>query len=294
MKVTNLPETAIGPIATQWCVIDGIEVRYARSPIVPGTIPILLTAPWPESLFAFHAVWDAFAATASVIAVDLPGFGLSEGRDELFSPSAMAEFLVGILDDFGLSTVHAVVPDIGTLAALFAASAHPERFASIVGGSGGIALDLLGESLLRIVDSSRADFAGVDGGEQVVALVRQTMHAPLPEAVIEDYRMSSRGERWNRAADFVRAYRRDLPALAAALPSIAVPVLVISGNDDPFVPPSNGAFLKKHLPVCEAVVIEAGHFVWEEAPGSYAEHALSWIASHAPRVPADTQAIKET
>jgi len=220
-----------------------------------------------------------------VIAVELPGFGRSESRQDLMSPSAMGLFLIKLLDAFELTRVHAVVPDVGTLAALFAAAQHPQRFASIVAGSGGAAMDLLGEPLMQIAQSSRSDFEGVDGGEQVVGLVRQLARITPQDAVIEDYRLSALGDRWNKAADFIRAYPRDLPRLATLLPQIDVAVLVLSGSGDPFVPPSNGAFLQAHLPRCEAHVIEAGHFVWEDAPEEYARQATAWIKRHDMAVP---------
>ncbi|AXB80409.1 alpha/beta fold hydrolase [Novosphingobium sp. P6W] len=273
-------DIVIGPIATHHIVIDGLSIRYATDRRVSSGIPILLTAPFPESLFAFLPVWESFAAMGPVIAVDLPGFGRSEGRQDLMSPSAMGLFLVKLLDVFELERVHAIVPDVGTLAALFAASTNPERFASIVAGSGGTAMELLGEPLVQIAHSKRSDFDGIDGGEQVVGLVRQLARVIPPAAVIEDYRLSAAGDRWNAAADFVRAYPLDLPRLAALLPGIDVPVLVLSGGDDPFVPPSNGEFLKARLPHCEAQVIEAGHFVWEDAAEEYARCATEWISRH--------------
>ena len=279
MAVPN-ENTVIGPIATDHIVIDGLSIRYAVDRRVSSGTPILLMAPFPESVFAFLPVWDSFAAMGPVIAVDLPGFGRSDSRQDLMSPSAMGVFLIKLLDTFELDRVHAIVPDVGTLAALFAASTDPKRFASIVAGSGGTAMDLLGEPLVQIAYSKRSDFAGVDGGEQVVALVRQLARITPPDEVIEDYRMSALGDRWNEAADFIRAYPQDLPRLAELLPNIDVPVLVLSGADDPFVPPSNGEFLKAHLPHCEARVIEAGHFAWEDAPEEYARQATDWIKRH--------------
>lgn len=272
--------TVIGQIATDHILIDGLSIRYAVDRRIRSRTPILLTAPFPESVFAFLPVWERFAAIGPVIAVDLPGFGRSDSRADLMSPAAMGVFLIKILDAFGLDRVHAVVPDVGTLAALFAASAHPERFVSIVAGSGGIAVDLLGEPLAQIAHSKRSDFDGVDGGEQVVELVRQLARVTPPDAVIEDYRLSALGDRWNVAADFVRAYPQDLPRLAERLPTIQVPVLVLSGSGDPFVPPSNGEFLQARLPRCEAKVIDAGHFVWEDAAEDYAREATDWIKRH--------------
>lgn len=264
--------------ALETITVEGVQIRLRKGGAATGT-PMLLTAPWPESIRAFDTLWPTLAPLGPLVAVDLPGFGLSEARDDLRSPEAMGAFLPVLLDALGLERVHAIVPDVGTLAALFAAASHPQRFESIVAGSGGIAMALLGEPLQQIVASQRADFAGVDGGEQVVGLIRASMPVPLPEDVLEDYRASSAGNRWNEAADFVRAYARDLPRLGELLGSIATPVLAISGAHDPFVPPSNGAFLAERLLHCVHAVVESGHFVWEEASARYAELVTAWIGS---------------
>jgi pimeloyl-ACP methyl ester carboxylesterase len=258
--------------------VDGIRIRLRRGGATEGT-PLFLTAPYPESVRAFDRIWGDLAPLGPLIAVDLPGFGLSDERDPLMSPQAMGDFLPVLLDALGLDRVHAIVPDVGTLAALFAAAGHPDRFESIVGGSGGVALPLLGEPLRQIVDSNHADFAGVDGGAQVVGLIRSTARVPIDEDVLEDYRQSSAGSRWNDAAAFVRAYTSDLPRLAAILDGIETPMLVISGKDDPFVPTSNGEFLRERLPHCIHEVVDSGHFVWEDAAPRYAELIVDWVQS---------------
>ena len=57
--------------------------------------------------------------------------------------------------------------------------------------------------------------------------------------------------------------------LAALLPQIATPVTLINGRDDRVVPLANAEFLDARLPDSRVVVIDAGHFVWEEAPTGY-------------------------
>jgi pimeloyl-ACP methyl ester carboxylesterase len=212
-----------------------------------------------------------------LVAIDLPGFGRSEGRADLMSPSKMGDFLNRILDALNLDEVHAIVPDVGTLAALFAAVERPTRYRTIVAGSGGTNLDLLGAPLKEVVESSRSQYDGVEGGGTVVSVVSDLTRITPPDEVLEDYRLSSLNNRWNEAADFVRAYKRDLPLLAELLPSITTPVLVISGNDDPFVPPSNGDFLRSRLPNCSTEILDAGHFVWEDRAAEYAALARGWI-----------------
>src|SRR5260370_7475074 len=66
------------------------------------------------------------------VVVDGAGFGHSERRDDLLSPRAMGEFVIRLVDALGLENPHAVGPDIGTSALLFAAAAHPGRLRSLV------------------------------------------------------------------------------------------------------------------------------------------------------------------
>jgi hypothetical protein len=84
---------------------DGLNVRYAEAGQDNGET-VVLTCPWPESLFAFRKVWDRLAEDFHLLAIDLPGFGQSERRIELLSPTAMGEFLVRMVQEWNLGWVH--------------------------------------------------------------------------------------------------------------------------------------------------------------------------------------------
>jgi len=45
------------------------------------------------------------------MAIDLPGFGHSERRNELLTSSAMGEFVANVVEQFGLRRPYAVGPD---------------------------------------------------------------------------------------------------------------------------------------------------------------------------------------
>src|SRR5262249_40375712 len=127
--------------------IAGVRIRYADSGSSPKPT-VVLTSPWPESIYAFAPMWAALSEHARLFAVDLPGFGASERREALLSPRAMGEFLAQLIAEADLGRAHLVAPDVGTSAALFAAAAHPERLASVVVGTGGAAVPIqLGEPL---------------------------------------------------------------------------------------------------------------------------------------------------
>ncbi|MFL5665899.1 MAG: alpha/beta fold hydrolase [Ktedonobacteraceae bacterium] len=117
-------------IQTQFRTIDGLSIRFAESE--QRDDHALLLNPWPESVFAFEPMWARLAEHTHLVAVDLPGFGHSERREALLSPRAMGGFVIRLADAFGLEQPHAVGPDIGTGALLFAAALYPGRLRSLV------------------------------------------------------------------------------------------------------------------------------------------------------------------
>lgn len=111
------------PIKTQFRTIDGLRIRVAESGRQESGRPaLLLTSPWPESLYAFSSMWTALTEHARLVAIDLPGFGASERREDLLSPRAMGGFLSRLIDETSMGRPHLLAPDVGTSAALFAAA----------------------------------------------------------------------------------------------------------------------------------------------------------------------------
>src|SRR5271170_7171834 len=119
-------------------VAGGLRIRFAEWDSTDDPT-VLLLSPWPESLYAWEALWPRLSVRARLIAVDLPGLGQSEASRELFSPRTMGEFVVQLIDEWGLGRPHILGPGIGTAAVLFAASLAPSSLTSAVVGSGAIA-----------------------------------------------------------------------------------------------------------------------------------------------------------
>jgi pimeloyl-ACP methyl ester carboxylesterase len=261
----------------QFRTIDGLRIRYAES---DGSADrtVLLTSPWPESLYAFTPIWATLAEHARLFAIDLPGFGASEARDDLFSPRAMGEFLATLIAEADLSTPHLVAPDVGTSAALFAAAAHPERIASVIVGTGGAAIPLdLGEPLKSWVLDPDVDKYRQMDPRAIVGAAADTVAGGIPDAIRADYLDCYDGDRFVESMRYVRRYPEELPELAELLPQITTPVTIINGLNDRVVPLSNAQFLDERLPSSRVVIIDAGHFVWEEEPGEYASIVIDAI-----------------
>src|SRR5258705_3577012 len=137
---------------------DRVRIRYAEAGRGVGET-VVLTSPWPESLFAFRKIWGRLAERLHVIAIDLPGFGQSDRRLDLFAPKAMGAFLVKLVNEWQLGPVHFVGPDVGTSAQLWAAATNPDLVRSLVIGGGAMAPPLqTGGALKTILQSPHMDW----------------------------------------------------------------------------------------------------------------------------------------
>jgi pimeloyl-ACP methyl ester carboxylesterase len=278
-------------IQPRFTTIDGLEVRYADSGDAHEHT-LLLTSPWPESLLAFERIWSRLAERARLFAVDLPGFGASERREELLAPRAMGGFLARLIAEAGLGRPHVIGPDVGTSAVLFAAADHPDQIASAVVGSGGASVPLdLGEPLRsRVLDPDLESWRRKDPRE-IVGSALDTVAGGLSDEVRNDYLACYDGDRYVESMRYVRTYPATLPELATLLPSITTRVTIVNGRHDPVVPVSNALFLLDRLQHARVRLIDAGHFVWEEAPVEYAETILDAIRASDSR---DELARRET
>ena len=78
---------------------------------------------------------------------------------------------------------------------------------------------------------------------------------------------------------YVRRYPQELPVLAELLPRIAAPVTIIAGRHDHVVPLANVEFLHQRIPNSRFVVLDTGHFAWEESPAEYSTAILDAIGA---------------
>jgi pimeloyl-ACP methyl ester carboxylesterase len=276
--MTTALETSIKP---RFGTIDGLQIRYADSGGA-GRPTLLLTSPWPESVYAFTPMWATLAQHARLFAIDLPGFGASERRDDLLSPRAMGGFLARLIAETNLGKPFIVGPDVGTSAALFGAADHPDRVAGVIVGTGGAAVPLeLGEPLRSwVLDPDLDKYRRMDPRAVVNAAV-DTIAGGVPDEIRADYLDCYDGDRFVESMRYVRRYPEELPVLADLLPQITTPVTLVNGRNDRVVPLANVEFLDARLPNSRLAIIDAGHFLWEEAPAEYASIVLESISRSA-------------
>jgi pimeloyl-ACP methyl ester carboxylesterase len=277
----------VAPIATYFRVHDRVRLRFAdnRADHEPT---VLLLAPWPETLWAFRRIWRPLAAIARVVALDLPGFGHSDGRPELIAPDACGSYLAGLIDAWGLGAPHVVGPDVGTAAALFLAARNPERVTSLTVGGGAVRFPIdVGGALKNVIEAaSLDDVRALDARTNIGAAVEAGAPSNSEPDVHEDYVSAYDLGRFAESARFVRSYPEQNPVLRDLLPTITTPTQIIAGQHDDLVPWSNNEYLDELLPHSEIHALDAGHYAWEQAPQEYGDLVVDWITRGYRRVAA--------
>ena len=276
---------AVSSITTYFRVCDGVRVRFADNR-ADSAVTALLLAPWPESLWAFRRIWDQVSAVGRVVAIDMPGFGQSDGRPELIAPDASGAFLARLIDEWALGSPHVVGPDVGTAAALFLAARTPERVTSLTIGGGAVRFPIeAGGALKDIIEAPSLEVVrGLDARTNIGQAVEAAASSDGEPEVHEDYVSAYDLGRFAESARFVRHYPEQNPVLRDLLPTIATPTQILAGRDDDLVPWSNNQYLHDLLPNSEIHPLDAGHFAWEQAAEEYGSLVADWVSGGYRRV----------
>ena len=232
-------------------------------------VPILAVHGLGGGAWFFTALARRLADTCRVIAIDLPGTGLSEAPAGRI---AMAAWVADI-EDLVLHRIGEPVVllghSMGTILALHAASTWPGslRAAVFAGGLPEARPEIKDRLALRIEAVRRRGMPGT--GEAVVA-------ANFAAATIE--RQPELVGLFERLFDlqdpdvYTRCCRILIEASAAGLaPTVKVPCLAISGTADQYAPPELVAAFARELPACTHELLpDCGHFPFLEQPEAFA------------------------
>ena len=142
-----------------------------------------------------------------------------------------------------------------------------------------VRVDRLGLARRGVVEGFDADrFSdNISGVKTDADAAADTIAGGIPDDIRADYLACYDGDRFAESMRYVRRYPEELPALAELLPQITTPVTIVNGRHDRVVPLANAEFLDERLSNSRLAIIDAGHFVWEEAPTEYAAIILDAI-----------------
>lgn len=267
--------------------VAGASMHYLDEGAGPA---LLLVHGFAGSTFSWRAVVGELAKEFRVIAVDLPGFGLSDRRPGIgYGHERHAERLLALLDLLGIERAAAAGHSMGGAVVQRLAARAPGRVerlvlvGSVSAGeplevqrrrrAGRLAFGLIGAAA---VSPTLMYAAGERALRQMVAdprfVTREVVRGYIDPLLI---RGTVRAVR-EMAAEHAREGVIDLARLE-------VPALVLTGERDIVVPPARAAQLAEALPGAEPPVIieRAGHLPAEERPDAFLRAVLPFLRAGA-------------
>jgi len=233
----------------EWLNAGPIRLRAVRAG--RGDTTLFLLHGYAESLLAFRAVFDRLATRYRVVAVDLPGFGVSDKPDGPYDHETMARTLWSFLARNVEGPVVVVGHSLGGQIAAQLALDHPERITALVliapAGSG------LSPWHAAITEEPGELVAWFN----VPLAYVMPIHAPEWLAEPKEWRdYDPLLDPAFRASSAKVLEEFDFNALANRFDQISQPTLLLWGRLDPTIPFSTGQAIARALPCVRFVEFE--------------------------------------
>jgi len=271
---------------------DGIDIHYMADELgsADEAPTFVLLHGSLFNAFTWNEVMDFFSERGQVVAYDQIPYGLSEKlvagdwtERNPYSSEAAVDQLFLFLDALDVDNVVLVGSSYGGTLALQAALAQPERVKALVLVDAAVYVqEEMPAWLLELPQVRRLGplFARQLGQNE--AFIRQTYLNPDK---ISDERMTltmahTQVEDWDVALwEYLRVWGVDMPDLAARIPEIQQPALVITGDSDTVVPVTDSQRLDSELLNSELVILPScGHVPHEECPEAFEEAVDAWLS----------------
>lgn len=274
------------PFASRFLAIDGHTIHYIDEG--PREAPVLLLLHGnPTWSFLYRHLVPQLADRFRCVALDLPGFGLSEaapGYDRL--PASHARVVLRFVDALALSHFTPMLQDWGGPIGLWVSEQRPERVERLV------VLNTWGWPVNG--DPHFERFSGAMGGaiggfaiRHFNAFVNLLLPAGTPRRKLD--REAMRAYRAVMSTPDRRASTHVLPReivhsgpwlaeIEKGLPRLAdKPALIVWGTKDIAFREKERRRFEAALPRHETVIVEgAGHFMQEDAPDEIATALRRW------------------
>jgi pimeloyl-ACP methyl ester carboxylesterase len=277
-RIASISQPAV--MQTQYRTIAGVKVRFAEGGKQDGPV-VLLLSPLPQSILCYDAIWNRIGEQCRLVALDLPGFGRSEGGIEFMSFEAQSRFLDEFVRAFDLKRMHIVGPDVGMAAALHYAIHRDHEAASLLIGDGpGILPTMNGSIINKAVNSGfwRMMFKITGAGAFVEGAIRLALVNYSPSAQeVEDYVTSYKG-RIGPITHWFATYPENLAKVDPYLAELDLPVKVFWGDLDQFLLLDNARRLDQRLKRSELQIFKnCGHFSYQDKAEEFADMIQAWV-----------------
>lgn len=207
-----------------------------------------------------------FSRDHRVIAYDLAGFGRTLPPAAEDFANHFARSAIAVLDDAGVETATVVAHSLGGWSGLRLALEHPHRVERLV-----LSCTMAGVDHAPALASFQASIPKMDArGPISLALSAQFKTAHPDLSYLYD-QIASFNPKLDPALG-VRVFASELLVPISRLRSIACPVLIVSGENDPIWPPAALEGLVDAFSDCRMVIVpKCGHSPYFEQPAEFSD-----------------------
>jgi pimeloyl-ACP methyl ester carboxylesterase len=237
--------------------------------------------PWSSELWRPFA--EALAPAFTVYPWDMPGYGVSSKHPEhRVSLDVQGEVFADLLAWWGLDSPHVVAHDYGGAVALRAHLLHQRRFASLALVDV-VALAPWGSEFFRLVREHPEVFGALPRAVHEGALrayIEGASHVGVTPAAMDSLLApwadeAGKAAFYRQVAQADQAYTDEIEPL---YPNLKLPVLVVWGCEDTWIPVARADRLHKLIPGSELELIPgAGHLVQLDQPALLATTLTRWL-----------------
>ena len=270
----------LAPPLGRFIEVDGSRLHYLDRGAGPV---VVLVHGLGGNLRNFYRLADCLAATCRVIAVDRPGCGYSTViSGEHPTLAGQATILARFLARLGLDRPLLVGHSLGGALSLALALGHPQSVRGLVLISTLSQLERAPPALFKALDIHSAALRWLIAWTVMVPLGKLAHGTTLkalfaPEPVPSRFDVESGGALGLRPWSFIAASKDmimvadELAVMTPRYPSLAIPVEVIFGRQDPILDHrAHGERLVAALPNATLHLIEGGHMIPVTAPDQIA------------------------
>lgn len=260
------------------------EERWVEAPVVDGRAHVLVTGQGPPVVVlngigvpaAMLAPLMARLDGVTQIAIDLPGFGLTDTTRSFADDLRVnaVRFLIEVFDGLDLKRPVVVANSLGSLWASWLAIDRADRVAALAHiGCPAVVLDTSAPLPMRLLSTR---FLGPllmrlqpPSGRQVEQLSKLVHEHPLPPVIAHLILATERLDHFEgaflgtlRQLVRLRGNRPDIALTADQLSHIQVPTLLVFAEDDPMGAALVGHRVADSMPDAELHIVQGGHAPW--------------------------------
>ena len=278
-------------IRGEWIEVEGLRIRCLMAGQTGSSVLLLHGGGYDSASLSYGPSIEPISQSHTVFAPDWPGYGESDKPDTKYTTEYYEIFLGHLMDALGLEKASLVGISIGGALSLAFSLRSPQRVERLVlVDSLGLGKEVPGRvityAIVRLPLLNRLVWAAMGRSRGMVRWsLRTVFHDPqaVSNSFVDDVFLEAKKpgagqawRSWQRSEIGLGGYRTNF---VDELHTLAVPTLILHGEEDRYVPVSWARRARTLIEDSELSVIpQCGHWLTREKPTEFSRAVLGFLA----------------